>query len=340
MKRDVTLKDIAEKLQVSVTTISKAINNHPDISRGRRKQISELIEKMGYVPNTMARTLRSKKSKFVGLIISDNSNPYYARVVKGVEETLSLQGYHTIIFSNDEDPEKEIRFISELRSIKVAGIIITPALGNTETVDMLKKFNIPYVLAHRYLNKENDNYIIADDIQAGYIATKYLLSKRHDRVLFINGDPHISAARDRYEGFKLAIEESNIEFNEKLTYRSGIMQEDGYYTMKDIIKDFIPPYSVLCFSDYVATGAMKALSEYGISMPEKVAIMGIDDIEMFSYMHPGLTTVHIPKKELGIKSAELLIEIMKAKDNSYDNNEIIEEQHIILAPKLIIRESA
>ena len=163
MKRDVTLKDIAEKLQVSVTTISKAINNHPDISRGRRKQISELIEKMGYVPNTMARTLRSKKSKFVGLIISDNSNPYYARVVKGVEETLSLQGYHTIIFSNDEDPEKEIRFISELRSIKVAGIIITPALGNTETVDMLKKFNIPYVLAHRYLNKENDNYIIADD---------------------------------------------------------------------------------------------------------------------------------------------------------------------------------
>lgn len=333
MNRSATLRDIANELKVSVTTVSKALNKHPDISEGRRKEILELVEKLNYVPNSMAKNLRSQKTRFVGLIVSDNANPYYARVIRGVEEVLSMHGYHTLIFNNNENPEKEILFIKELRSINVAGVIITPALGNSESILLLNEFHIPNVLAHRYINKNEDNYVIADDIQAGYIATKYLIENRHEKILFINGNPKISAASDRYAGYKIALQEKGISLRDDLIYNSGVTQEDGYIVTQDIIKNHGTHYSLLCFSDYVATGAMKAFNENGISMPDDVALMGIDDIDIFSYMHPGLSTVHIPKKDLGIKSAELLI-------NLINNSEKYKEERIILSTNLIIRDSA
>lgn len=353
MKKTVTLKDIAQKLNVSMTTISKALNNHPDVSKKLRKQIIEIADGMSYVPNTLAKTLRSKRSNFIGLIVSDNTNPYYARVIRGVEETLSLKGYHTLIFNNNEEPEKELKFIGELRSISVAGVIITPALGNDRGVRLLKKHNIPFVLAHRYIDKESDNYVIADDVKAGYIATKYLIENRYKRIFLINGDPAISSARDRCEGYRMALEENGLSYDERLVYSSATGQENGYMITKEIIAGYTPlPYSILCISDYVATGAMKALSDHKISIPGQVALMGIDDIDLFTYMPFGLTTVHIPKKELGIKSAELLLEIMadtyEAEEDeniensgfSPDEGKKPETRQIILPPKLVVRDSA
>jgi len=333
MSRSATLKDIAEKLNVSVTTISKALNNHPDISETRRKEILEMVEKLNYVPNTMAKSLRNRKTNFIGLIVSDNANPYYARVIRGVEEVLSVQGYHTLIFNNNEDPEKEMLFLQELRSINVAGVIITPALGNQKSTELLKKFQIPYVLANRYIDRNKDNYVIVNDLQAGYMATRYLLENRYKNVLFINGNEHISAARDRYEGYIAAMEEKGVQISPDWIYNNGITQEDGYNFTKKIIKTHKPPFSLLCFSDYVATGAMKALNESGVSMPKEVAVMGIDDIDMFSFMHPGLTTVHVPKKDLGLKSAEMLLNLIKEPDK-------IKERQIVLEPRLVVRDSA
>lgn len=334
MEKPVTLKDIADRLNVSITTVSKALNSHPDISKERRKEILDLVEKLNYVPNTMAKNLRSRKTKFISLIVSDNANPYYARVIRGVEEILSARGYHTLIFNNNEDPEKELQLIKELRSINVAGVIITPALGNNESVKLLKKFKIPYVLAHRYIDKRKDNYVIADDTEAGYIATRYLLENRHEKVLFINGNPKVSSARDRYLGYMKALEEKRIEFNKNYVYDNGIRQEDGYKIAREIVRTQDTPFSLLCFSDYVATGAMKALNEFGINMPTQVALMGIDDIDMFSYMHPGLSTVHIPKRDLGMKSAELLLNMID------DDSASVSERQIILSSRLVIRDSA
>lgn len=333
MNRPATLKDIAEKLHLSITTISKALNGHPDIPEARRNEILDLVEKMNYVPNTMAKSLRNKKTKFIGLVVSDNSNPYYARVIKGVEEFLFGQGYQTLIFNNNEDVKKELFFIKELRSINVAGVILTPALGNQDSVEILKKFKIPYVLANRYLDRNRDNYVIVNDFQAGYIGTKHLLGKRFKKVLFINGNEHISAARERFEGYLSAMNEAGVTVGSDWVYNNGITQENGYKIAKTILKKHSRPFSLMCFSDYVAIGAMKAIFETGTKIPQEVAVMGIDDIDLFSFIHPGLTTVYVPKKELGLRSAELLIGLIKEPEK-------VKGRKIILEPKLVIRDSA
>lgn len=333
MDRPTRLKDIAQELSVSITTISKALNGHPDISEARRKEILELVEQMHYVPNSMAKSLRNKKTKFIGLVVSDNANPYYAQVIKGVEEALSLQGYQTLIFNNCEDTEKELQFIHELRSINVAGVLLTPALGNRKSVELLKRFNIPYVLANRYIDRNEDNYVIVNDVYAGYLATKYLAEKRPNRIFFINGDENISAARERHEGYLSAIREMRWTENENLVLHRGITQDDGYELTREILKREEAPFSLLCFSDYVAIGAMKAIWEAGVRMPEDVALMGIDDIDLFSFIHPGLTTVHVPKKELGFKSAELLLSLINDPEN-------VEGRRVVLEPTLVERDSA
>ena len=285
------------------------------------------------MPNTMAKSLRNKKTKFIGLVVSDNSNPYYARVVKGVEEVLSIKGYQTLIFSNNEDVRKELLFIKELRSIHVAGVILTPALGNHESVEVLKECRIPYVLANRYLDRDKDNYVIVNDFKAGNIATKYLIEKRFNKVLMITGNEHISSARERLEGYLSAMHEAGVVVEKGWIYKNGITQEDGYRIAKSIIKNHTKHFSLMCFSDYVAIGAMKAIYEEGMKIPQDVAVMGIDDIDLFSFIHPGLSTVYVPKKELGFRGAELLVGLIR-------NPEKVKARQIVLEPKLVLRESA
>ena len=140
MKQNVTLKDIAQKLNTSVMTVSKALNNHPDISAKRKQEVLDLAASMNYVPNAVAKSLRNHKSKFIGIIVGDNSNPYYARIIKGAEEALSKKGYHTLIINSQEDPQKELMLVDQLRSIHIAGVLLTPAAGNCESARHLDKY--------------------------------------------------------------------------------------------------------------------------------------------------------------------------------------------------------
>lgn len=333
MKEATTLKDIAKKLGVSITTISKAINNHPDISEKRRNQILKTISDMKYLPNTIAKNLREKSTKFIGLVVSDSANPYYAQLIKGAEDEIAGQNYHTMMFNTNENPDKEVTIINELISIKAAGVIITPAMGNNKSIKILKDFNIPYVLANRYIKKDEDNYVIADDLRAGYLATDYLCTKGSKKIIFINGFDSISTARDRYLGYIKALKKNKIVFDKKLICNGVIDQHGGYVITKEKILPFHkPPFSILCYSDYIATGAIKCLIENDKKIPEDVAVMGIDNTELFSFSYPGLSTVKIPKFMIGKESAKLLFNLIK--DPKYSGN------HIILEPELKIRDSA
>lgn len=334
MKKAATLKDIATKLNMSVTTISKALNNHPDISEKRKLEICNLAKEMHYIPNAMASNLRKQRTKFVGLIVGDNTNPYFARMIKGVEERLTTEGYHTLIFNSNEKPEKEIELLMELRSLNVAGVILTPAAGNKESSRLLKRFEIPYVLANRYIDKHTDNYVIVNDEKASYIATDYLLKYNNDKIFFLNFMEGVSTAVDRRLGYESALMKRGITPDPDWIIHDCINQDDGYIAMKDILSKHKLPFSVLCYSDYIAIGAIKALNENGVKMPDEVAIMGIDDIDIVSFVRPGLTTVHIPKSELGQKSAEMLLNIIN------DDEDAVSERQIILQPSLVIRETA
>ena len=227
MSKNVTLKDIAAALGVTAMTVSKALNNHPDISEQRKKEILEMAEKMNYVPNALAKNLRTKSSSLIGVIVADNSNPYFASSIKGVEQVLSHNNYHSVIFNSNEDPKRERMFINDLRALNVAGIIIAPALGNKQNVQMLKNIHTPYVLSSRYIDEKTDTYVIADDVHAGYLATKHLLDRKADKVVFINSNLELSTARDRLQGYKNAFIEKDVNIDNDLIFSGAITINDG-----------------------------------------------------------------------------------------------------------------
>ncbi len=331
MAQYITLKDIAKELGITTTTVSKVINNHPDISKNTRKKVLKAIDDMGYIHDSIASNLRKRKNYFIGLIVSDNANPYFAELIKGVEETNSSKNYLTLIFNTRESLELEGKFIFALLGLKVAGVIITPAKGENKNLKLLKKFNVPYVLINRYINKKEDSYVIADDVKAGFIATNHLIKKRHEKVIFVNGLDGISSSSDRLEGYKKALKSNNILFRDDYIYKNIMSQEKGYEITNNILKNYKTPFSILCYSDYVAIGIMRNILEKKIKIPDEIAILGIDNISLFSYSHPGLSTVNIPKKEIGIRSANILID-------QIENINIC--KRIKLKPKLILRETA
>ena len=331
------LKDLAKELGVSITTVSKALNDHPDISPKRKKEILDYAKKVNYHPNQVAKNFRQQKTNLIGIIVTNNANPYYARVLRGMEQIFTKAGYFTIIMNSHEDVKQELRLVNQLISLNVAGVLLSPASGNKESRELLKRYDVPYVLFDRYLEKENDTYVVLDDFRAAYIATKYLCGYQNDKIFLLNYLPGISSTENRLLGYKKALEEENVEFLESCVVSGCTNQEEGYEAMKNILEKFEPPFSVLCYSDYIAMGAMCAIHERGYSVPYDISLIGTDDIELLSFVKPRLTTVEAPKLRLGIKCAELLLDIIN--DTKADGKKK-ENQQIVMRPELIIRETA
>jgi DNA-binding LacI/PurR family transcriptional regulator len=235
-----------------------------------------------------------------------------------------------VIFNSNEDPAREKMFINDLSSLSVAGIIISPALGNEENVNMIRSLNIPFVLCSRYIDKENDIYVAADDAMAGYLATRHLLDSKGCHVYFINSDMNISTARDRLCGYTRAFAEMGLNHDTKKIYAGAFSMKDGYRLAKTILKTAAPPFSLLCYSDYVAVGALQAISEAGLRIPEEVALMGIDNIEYSAFTNPQLSTVEMPSIRIGTDSAKLLLEIIEStkKDETAARGQIVFTPHI------------
>ncbi len=343
MEKVTRLKDLAKGLNVSITTVSKALNDHPDISAKRKKEIVEYAKKVNYVPNQVARSFRQQKTRMIGIVISDNANPFYARVIKGIEETLSAHGYHCVVMNSHEDIDREMQLIYELRGLNVAGVILAPASGNKESCKQLDTYGIPYVLVNRYIKKDKDTYVVLDDYQAAYMTAKHLCSYGNDKIFFLNFLSSVSSAQNRLEGFKDALAENNVPYDESMVVSGCMNQSDGYESMKRILEKNKPPFSVMCYSDYIAIGAICAIQERGFNLPHDVALCGNDDIGILSFVKPRLTTIGAPKLRMGIASAELLIELLKAKkksEDSDDNQSQIKQKRIVMKPELILRETS
>ena len=328
--KNYTLKDIAKIAKVSITTVSKALADHPDISNKTKANIIRICDEVNYVPNSIASNLRKNRSNLVGVIISDNANPYYASFLKAVEAELSKYKYFTVVFSTNGDEEKELAFLNELRSMQVAGVIITPT--SKKSVDFLRSRHIPFVIAHRYVDINKDNYVIADDEQAGYLATKAILENNTSKeIIFLGNRISFSSVRDRLDGYFRALKEAGIEKNENNVYYDLLTNEDGYVAALGIIKKYKRPYSIVCYSDYIAFGVLKALYEENVEVPREARVVGIDNTSLFTFAHPMLTTVDIPKDKIGIISVSILREVIEAQETGEEPK----EKRIILPTALV-----
>ena len=331
-RRPPTMRDIASVLGVTVTTVSKSLRNHPDVSPQMRRKVLEAADTLNYVPNTFARGLRSNRSTFVPVLITDIANPYFSEIIDGVESVLRTEGYDILIFDTKEKSDLEISIISKIIGIKPAGVILTPARSSALAVPALRSAEIPYVLTNRYLARGEDNYVVADDMRAAYLAAQHLITRRSSNVIFVNGSMGISCAADRLDGYRKALSDYNVPFNSGLLYGDCNNQKDGYNAAKDIFAHHKPPLSVLAYSDFVASGVLRFALEAGLEIPGEVAVMGIDNIDLYSFAHPSLSTVTLAKHEIGAAAANLLLRLI--------GGDKLSEEQIVLGPELVVRESA
>ena len=330
---NITMKDIAKSLGVSITTVSKVVNGHNDISEKTRKEVMDKIAEMGYVPNMLAMNLRRNRANMVALVLSDISKPYYSQVIEGYEQVFEAAGFQTITFSSMESCEREERFIRRVASMNMAGIIIDPAQNSDPEQKALKNAGIPYVFSNRYPHAEADHFVAADNDLAGYLATKHLLERKPGRDVFcINGPSHISPTVCRFRGYKKALEEAGLPFRREHVFENCFELDEAYEIGKRIAASTKPPFSVFCATDQFAVGVVRAMHDCGLRIPEDVGVAGVDDIEMAKYMIPALTTVALPKSEIGRRSAEMLLNLIEGRK--------VKEPRLYLRPELILRESS
>lgn len=328
-----TLKDIAKRAGVSTTTVSRAVNGKPNINIQVKQRILEIAEALEYTPNTLARSLRTKKTDSIGVVIGDIADPFFAPIVRGIENVSKKKSYNIILCDTDEKYSEEVKAVRLLMRKRVDGLIVTPAQTKYQSIMELKRKRIPFVLLCRYFDLIEADCVTTDDVQGAFAATQHLISREHNRILFLNGPVYVSSAIERLVGYKRALRDNGIEFNDSLVREGNLTMEDGYRVMREnLSKGRIRFTAVFAYSDFVALGVMKALEEKRLRTPEDIAIVGFDDVIFSSFLKIPLTTVRIPKYELGQESMRLLCERIEKG--------IGEPRKIVLKTKLIIRKSS
>jgi len=335
MKKEVTLKDVAKYAKVSAMTVSRVIHNKDNVSPKLRRRVEKAIKELNYIPNDWARSFRSKKSRLVGLIVRDITNPYYSNFVRVLENTMRDYNLSLLFYDSREKYEFEKQAIELLLRKRVAGMIIVPYKERITSsyIEELKSRNIPFVLLGKLLSTKTD-CITFRDVEGAYIATKYLIELGHRDILHIRGPEDVIATELREKGFKEALRENGIKLEKYSILEGGTLREHGYRAVKEFLVSKNPlPSAIFTFNDLVAIGAMRALREKKLRIPEDVSIVGFDDIEDASYTYPPLTTIRQPAEEMAKAAVSLLLEQIEGK------RKMGEYKEVSFSPVLIKRES-
>jgi|ERR1051326_7560310 DNA-binding LacI/PurR family transcriptional regulator len=313
----VRLKDIAERAGVSVMTVSKVLRDARDISVATKKRIRALAQQMGYVPDSLAQGLRTRTTKLFGLVISAMTNPIFARVVMAIEERAHEMGYEVILSHTLNLPEREDTAIRRLISRRVDGLFITPVyrLGAEAPIyQELQRCGIPTViLGHlapfcsEFVNVETD------DLQASGAATGYLLELGHKQIAFFAGPAVSPWAQERFEGYRRALRESDIDVDDRLVFNAGSTIEEGEKAALQMLNEHPHATAVLAVNDLVAIGAATVFLSQGIKIPEDLSLVGFGNVLISEHFRVPLTTVRQPKYRLGVAAMNSMLKLLRGE---------------------------
>lgn len=328
----ITIKDVALAANVSITTVSHVINNTRFVDPSTRERVVQAMEKLGYHPNFLARSLRKGFSKTIGLIVPDAANLFFAEVARKIEDYGYQQGYSVILGNSDNNPEKEAHYITTLLAKRVDGVIFISSGGEARELSRFVEAQVPVVVADRDVPLELADIVLIDNEQAGYDATRHLISLGYQRIACITGPSNLSPSMQRQEGFYRAMREAGLAANPEQITAADFQFAGGEQAMKHLLKSAPRPDAVFAFNDMMAIGAMSVVRKAGLSTPGDVAIVGFDDIELALAVTPSLTTIAQPIDEIARQATTLLIQRMVG-------NRKAENQRVILPAALIVRES-
>ncbi len=311
-----------------------------------RQAISELVNE-GYLETngrngTYVKDIRNNKTKTIVLIFQDIwKNPFINEIYSGIQKVLSVENYHTIFFNTESNIEKEIKILKEIEEKIVDGIIISPCISDKDSpsgylIKRLKEKGIGVVFIDIRIEGIESDYVATDNFKGGYIATEYLIKLGHKKIGIISVDMKINTVRERFEGYKKALNDYGIEFNKLFVKFSSSVhrsyEEIGYLSGLELLNLSEAPTAIFCMSDVIAIGVYKACFDMGLKIPEDISIIGYDNLKLSEYLHPSLSTIHQQKLEMGTEVAKILLKRIKGEQ--------VEVKEIILQPELIERDSS
>jgi DNA-binding LacI/PurR family transcriptional regulator len=329
-----TIKDVALKAGISPSTVSNYLNKTALVNSDTGKRIENAIKKLSYVPHGAAKSLRTGKSKIIAIVLPEISDPFYYKLVEGLEEVAYHRGYSTIISSNQYDNKKERKQITSLLNNYIAGFIFATGGGDEKELDEVSKYGIPFVLVDRMAERDDVYSVEEDNYRSFYRATGYLIKKGHKDIYYITEPLVMETLKERLRAFKDALSANNIAFaDRRIIIDDGLQLEKakhGYEIMTRILKKN-KPGAVFAPSDSIVFGAMNAAIERGFKIPEDISFMGNGNSTFAQFSNPPLTTIKQNKKKMGTTGMEMLIDMIE--------NKAVPSRKVILDTEIIERAS-
>lgn len=326
-----TIKDVAQRAGVSVTTVSHVLNATRFVSEDARERVEAAVRELAYVPSAVARSLKHNATRTLGMLIPNNSNPYFAEIIRGVEDCCFQAGYNLILCNSDDQPEKQASYVRVLAEKRIDGLVLVSSGVAPSLAAQLQTLALPVVLVDREVPGLDCDLVEVDHTAGGEIATRHLLELGHPQVVCISGPAGLTPSSQRRAGWKRALAAAGIARREGDLVRGDFTSRSGYLAMQNLLARKNRPSAVFVCNDVMAIGALCAIHEAGLRAPEDISVVGFDDIELAAYTFPPLTTVAQPKQAIGTGTARLLLERVAGETGA--------PRRLILQPELRVRKS-
>ena len=326
-----SIRDVAARAGVSVTTHTHTLNGTRFVSEQAKAKVHEAAHALGYVPSEIARGLKHNTTRTLGMLVPNNSNPYFAEIIRGVEHHSYATGYSLLLCNSNDDPQQQADHLRVLAERRVDGIVLVASGHDDAVVAVCKDLRLPLVLVDREIDAIAIDLIEVDHVAGGELATAHLLAMGHERVACIVGPSDLRPSHQREAGWRRALAKAGIEPRADEIVRGDFGPESGAAAMRRLLQSPRRPTAVFVCNDMMAIGALHAAHEAGISVPDQLSIVGFDDIELAAYTSPPLTTVAQPKEAIGTGAAGLLLERLREGR--------VEPRRTVLQPALHLRSS-
>jgi LacI family transcriptional regulator len=334
-----TMKRIAGELGVSITTVSKVLNNRDDIGHATRARVLAKVAELGYQPNAVARSLTLRRTHTLGVVIPDLMHSFFVEIVAGIEAAVSGRGYGLLLCSSNEDPAKERQELDMLRQRQVDGVVLgsANATGNTDLLQQFASLGIRLVMIDRDDHPDVAcDRVVTDDLEVGRLAAAHLISQGRQAVAHITGT-QVLHARRRADGYRAAMKAAGIKVRPEWVVRGGFKEAEGYKGMQQLLSIRPRVDAVFAANDPAAIGAMKAVWDARLKVPDDVAVIGAGDIAMGDMLRVPLSTVSWSREEQGRAAAQLLLDRI---DDGGGNQAPRRSQRVIIPPRLVVRRSS
>ncbi|MGF7452316.1 HTH-type transcriptional repressor PurR [Pasteurella bettyae] len=327
-----TIKDVAKMAGVSTTTVSHVINKTRHVADETTQAVIDAIKALNYSPSAVARSLKVNTTKSIGMVVTTSEAPYFAEIIHAVEEQCYRQGYSLFLCNTQNDPDKVKNHLEMLAKKRVDGVLVMCSEYLDDSRHALKDFSyMPMVVMDWGPVNPDTDLILDNSFEGGYLAGKHLVENGHKKIGYLSAELKKVTAKQRYQGFMKALSEANVTMNPDWLFEGSFEPEDGYECMNKLLAMENKPTAVFCCNDIMALGAISAIADKGLRVPDDISVIGYDNVHSSRFFAPPLTTIHQSKARLGERALKLLFERISNKEAKRETIEI--------HPELVVRKS-